>query len=102
VADTDTDSIIEGEEGGVNWASRFWKHHPDLKVNWTMAPEVCHTACLNHPLVIKYFKMLGDIIRENNIPLETIYNMNEKVIQMGIGKRTLMDRDQKTVNQVSW
>jgi helix-turn-helix, Psq domain/Tc5 transposase DNA-binding domain len=95
-------SIIAGGEVGVNWARRFRKRHPDMKANWTTALEACRAACLNRPLVTEYFEMLGDIIRENNIPPENIYNMDEKGIQMGIGKRTLVlvDRDQKTVNQV--
>jgi hypothetical protein len=51
---------------------------------------------------MEYFEILQKIIEDNQIPPENIYNMDEKGIQMGVGKRTLVlvDWDQKTVQQV--
>ena len=46
--------------------------------------------------------MLDEMVKGFNILSENIYNMDEKGIQMGIGKRvaTLVDRDQKDIYQV--
>lgn len=81
----------------VNWARSFKKRHPDLKARWSTGLESCCAQCLNRPLVNEYFDILEEVITEYNIPVENIYNMDEKGIQMGIGKRTmvLVDRDQK-------
>jgi len=46
--------------------------------------------------------MLDSIVTDEHIPPENIYNMDEKGIQMGMGKRTLVlvDCDQKNVQQL--
>lgn len=43
--------------------------------------------------------MIVDVIKEYNILLENLYNMNEKGIQLGISVRitAIVDRDQQTV-----
>ncbi|KAK0439268.1 uncharacterized protein EV420DRAFT_1241725, partial [Desarmillaria tabescens] len=59
--------------------------------------ESCHTECLNHPMMNHYYDKLETIMKEFDIPQENVYNMDEKGIQMGIGKRTmvLVDCDQR-------
>ena len=49
-----------------------------------------------------FYDNLKDILDKHDIPEENIYNMDEKGIQLGMGKRVhvMVDRDQKTVHQV--
>ena len=49
-----------------------------------------------------FYNNLKDILDKYDIPEENIYNMDEKGIQLGMGKRVcaMVDRDQKTVHQV--
>lgn len=90
-------SHIVGEEVSVNWAQGFRTRHPDLKAKWTTSLESCRTECLNHPMMNHYYDELEAIMKEFDIPRENVYNMDEKGIQMGIGKHTmvLVDRDQR-------
>ena len=49
-----------------------------------------------------FYDHLQHLREKYDIPDENIYNMDEKGIQLGMGKRVcaLVDRDQKTVHQV--
>lgn len=95
-------SEIAGKPIGKSWGQRFMKRHEDLKVCWTTGLEECRARSLNPTVVAEFYKLLEETIKEYNIPPENIYNMDEKGIQLGIGKRVaaLVDRDQKTVYQV--
>ncbi|KAG2739241.1 hypothetical protein P692DRAFT_201677417, partial [Suillus brevipes Sb2] len=61
--------------------------------------ECCRAKALNRPQVTEYFNILVELITKYNIIPSNIYNMDEKGVQLGIGKRTLVlvDRDQKTI-----
>ncbi|KIJ66195.1 hypothetical protein HYDPIDRAFT_46350, partial [Hydnomerulius pinastri MD-312] len=86
----------------TNWARKFRTRHPDLRARWTTSLEACHAQQLNPTLVKEFFKLLSSVIKDYNILPENIYNMDEKGVQLGVGKRTyvLVDRDQKTVHQI--
>ena len=60
--------------------------HPDLKTWWTQSLEQCHANNVYHPTIYKFFDILEELVNEFNIPTENIYNMNEKGIQLGLGK----------------
>ena len=49
-----------------------------------------------------FYDNLKDILGKYEIPEENIYDMDEKGIQLGMGKRVCVtvDQDQKTVHQV--
>lgn len=68
----------------------------------TTGLEQCRARALNEHTVREYFTILNDLITRYNIPPENIYNMDEKGILLGVGKRTaaFVDRDQKTLYQV--
>jgi hypothetical protein len=95
-------SHIVGSDVPVAWAQRFRQRHPDLKARWTTGLESCRARCLNRALVSEYFDILESLLEEYNIPPENIYNMDEKGIQLGVGRRemVLVDRDMKTVYHV--
>ena len=94
--------VMWNMEVGKNWVLRFRARNPDLKAKWTTSLEQCRAQALNEVAVDHYFQMLKDTIDEFNISPENIYNMDEKGIQLGAGKRimAIVDRDQKTVQHV--
>jgi hypothetical protein len=73
-----------------------------LKARWTTGLESCRAKSLNRAQVSEFFNILKELVTEYGILPENTYNMDEKGIQLGVGKRTLVlvDRDQKTVQQV--
>jgi hypothetical protein len=95
-------STILGEPVSESWATRFRARHPELSARWSTGLECCRAKALNHTQVTNFFDILTDLITEYKIIPENIYNMDEKGIQMGVGKRTLVlvDRDQKIVQQL--
>lgn len=95
-------SDICGVDVGVSWYTRFKKRHPDLKVKYTQSLEECRARALNPTVVKEFFGMLDELIEKYQIPAENIYNMDEKGVQLGIGKRiaALIDRSQKSVQHI--
>lgn len=87
---------------GDSWVTRFLRRHPDITVRWTTSLEACRANSLNRTLVREYFDILNELITTYHIPPENIYNMDEKGLLLGIGKRVaaIVDRDQKTVYSV--
>ncbi|KAF7367161.1 DDE-domain-containing protein [Mycena sanguinolenta] len=95
-------SAICGTTVGKSWPERFKARHPDLKVKWTTSLEECRAHALNPVVVNQYFTLLKETIDQYDIQFKNIYNMDEKGIQLGVGDRikALVDRDQKTVQQI--
>jgi hypothetical protein len=92
-------SDIAGQPVGTSWQGRFMERHPDLKTRWTQSLEQCRANNVNRPTVYKFFDILEELVKEFNIPIENIYNMDEKGVQLGVGKRVaaIVDRSQKNV-----
>ena len=95
-------SVISGIKVSERWVHRFRARHPELKLKWTTGLEHCRAQSLNPTAVAGFYDNLKDILDKYDIPEENIYNMDEKGIQLGMGKRVcaMVDRDQKTVHQV--
>ncbi|KAF5318213.1 hypothetical protein D9758_018544 [Tetrapyrgos nigripes] len=91
-----------GRELGAMWPRRFLDRHRDLKLKLTQSLEACRAKALNPKNVNDHFDLLESVIADYNIEPEHIWNMDEKGIQLGIGKRmtALVDRDQKSVYSV--
>jgi hypothetical protein len=87
---------------GSSWGKHFMARHPELKVKWTSSLQQCRAQALNPTVVAEYFELLAEVINKYQVPPENIFNMDEKGIQLGVGKRVaaIIDRDQKTVFQV--
>lgn len=79
-------TVISGKTIGERWAGRFCAHHPDLKMRWTSGLEKCRAQSLNKVAVGGFYDMLEELQEVNDIPDENIYNMDEKGIQLGMGK----------------
>jgi hypothetical protein len=95
-------STILGEPVSEAWVRKFHAQHTNLKAQWTTGLESCRAKSLNRAQVSEFFNILQELITVYNIVPSNMYNMDEKGIQLGVGKRTLVlvDRDQKTVQQV--
>ena len=91
-----------GKPVGESWVDRFKKRHPDLKIKWTTSLEKCRAECLNPTLVNEFYDLLEEVICTYNITPENIYNMDEKGVQLGVGKKVaaFVDRDQKDLYSV--
>ena len=90
---------IAGGSVGASWPGRFMERHPDLKTKWTQSLEKCRANNVNYANVNNFYDMYEGLVEEYNIPIENIYNMDEKGLQLGVGKRiaAIIDRDQKNV-----
>lgn len=95
-------SHIVGQDVGTSWPRRYLVRHPELQTKMTTSLEACRAKALNETSVNAYFDLLQSVIRGYNVKVENIWNMDEKGIQLGIGRRfsALIDRDQKTVHSV--
>ena len=94
-------SSIIGGPVGESWVEWFKKRHPDLKVKWTASLEKCRAECLNPTLVNEFYDLLEEVIKQYNVMQENVYNMDEKEIQLGVGKvAVFVDRDQKDLYSV--
>lgn len=72
---------------GQNWAYAFLARHPELKLKRPTGLDPKHAQNFNPTVVSNHFTKLGQLIRENDIPWENIYNMDEKGIQLGGGRK---------------
>ena len=95
-------SAISGTPVSERWVHRFRSRHPDLKAKWTTGLEKCRAQSLNPAAISGFYDVLESLVEEYQITEENMYNMDEKGVQLGIGGRVhaLVDRDQKSVNQV--
>ena len=48
--------------------------------------EQCLANNVNRPTVYKFFDILEELVKEFNIPIKNIYNMDKKGVQLGVGK----------------
>ncbi|KAL5499174.1 hypothetical protein ACEPAH_1692 [Sanghuangporus vaninii] len=93
---------VVGHSLGDTWFRKFLERNPNVKLLWTTPLESCRAQALNRFTVSSYFDLLSEIIRKYNISPSNIYNMDEKGLQLGIGKRlhVLVDRNQKSVQKL--
>ena len=71
-------------------------------MKWTSNLEKCQAQALNPTAVSEFYDILEELIDEYKITEENIYNMDEKGIQLGMGKHVcaFMNRDQQSITQV--
>ena len=72
---------------GSSWGKHFMARHPELKIKWTSSLQQCRAQGLNPTVVAEYFQLLAEVLDKYKVPAENIYNMHEKGIQLGVGKR---------------
>ena len=69
------------------WVYAFMAHHPDLKLKWPTGLHPTCAQCFNPAVVKGHFELLSSFLQDNNIPWENVYNMDEKGLQLGGGRR---------------
>jgi len=92
-------AAIAGSPVGRSWPQRFMDQHPDLKTRYTQSLKTCRANNVNPTTVNNFFDVLEEIIWEYKIDESDVYNMDEKGVQLGVGKRVaaIIDQDQKEV-----
>ena len=76
----------ENKKPGCNWIYLFLKRHPDIVLSAACGLDLKHAKAFNRPVVNCYFDELTNLVKSFNIPIENIYNMDEKGCQRGGGK----------------
>jgi hypothetical protein len=95
-------SDIYGQKLGGTWLSSFRKRNPSLKSCWAGGVDVCCAQAVNPNVVQRFYDILQDLVNTYEIPYENIYNMDEKGILLGVGKKVkvLVDRNQQTIKRI--
>jgi len=95
-------SEISGKVIGELWPKRFLARHADLKVKATTSLEKCHVKALNQSAIDRFYSILEKVVKEFNIELKDVWNMDEKGVQLGIGAKVaaIINRDQAAVYSV--
>ena len=69
------------------WVYAFMARHPDLKLKQPTGLDPTCPQCFNPAVVKGHFELLSGFLQDNNIPWENVYNMDEKGLQLGGGRR---------------
>jgi hypothetical protein len=71
-----------------NWVYLFFRRHPDIILSTPCGLDPKHAKAFNRLVVNRYFDELTNLTESLGIPIENIYNMDEKGCQRGGGKRS--------------
>jgi hypothetical protein len=71
-----------------HWIQRFLKQHPEVKLGRPSGLDPKHTQMFNYTVVKEHFERLDAVLKEHGIPWENVYNMDEKGIQLGGGRKS--------------
>ena len=95
-------SCLVGESVGASWTTRYLNRHPELRTRYTQSLEKCRADNVNPTTIAGFFDVFAFVVKEFNIQPHCLYNMDEKGVQLGIGKKmvAIVDQSQKTVYQV--
>jgi hypothetical protein len=69
------------------WIYDFLLRHPDLSLKQPTGLDGVRAHNFNPNVVGQHFWTLGELLMKFNIPLQNMYNMDEKGIQLGGGQR---------------
>ena len=80
------------ETGTVPMASRKWMkdflaRHPDINPGRPTGLDPKRARMFNFTVVNHHFKLLDDFLKAHDIPWENVYNMDEKGVQLGGGRK---------------
>ncbi len=65
----------------------FLGRHPSIRLGKPSSLDPKRSKAFNQPVVERYFEMLKRLVDEKEIPIENVYNMDEKGCQCGGGKK---------------
>ena len=72
---------------GKHWIAHFLSRHPEIKLGRPTGLDPKCATMFNVTTVMHHFTLLSNFIQENSIPWSNIYNMDEKGIQLGGGRK---------------
>ena len=83
-----------------NWVYSFLARNPQLDLKRPTGLDPKRAQCFNHSIVERHFQLLGNFLKQHEIAWENVYNMDEKGIQLGGGRKLdntkyLYSRDQR-------
>lgn len=78
---------ICGQVPSDNWVGRFLVRNPEIKLARPSGLDPKRAQAFNATVVTKHFKLLEETISRLEIPWENIYNMDEKGLQLGGGRK---------------
>ena len=81
-----------GKNPSKRWVSRFVQRHPDLVLGRPCGLDPKRAQAFNFTTCNHHFKLLGDFLEKHNIPWENVYNMDEKGIQLGGGRKGNLEK----------
>jgi len=78
----------EDKHPSKKWIRRFMKRHmPELKTGRGSGLDPKRAKAFNYATVHAHFMLFKETVEKHNIPWRNIYNMDEKGIQMGGGRK---------------
>ena len=69
------------------WIYNFLLRHPDLTLKRPTGLDGVRTRNFNPNVVGRHFQILSELLKQFDVPLENMYNMDEKGIQLGGGRK---------------
>ena len=72
---------------GRSWVKRFLARHPELKKCRGSGLDPKRAKNFNRTNVEAHFRQLEQLVKGKNIPWSNVYNMDEKGIQLGGGRK---------------
>ena len=79
--------LLCGHKAGTTWVCIFLSRHPELVLGKPSGLDPKRAQAFNRPTVKTHFELLDAIIKKHGIPPENIYNMDEKGVQRGGGRK---------------
>ena len=78
---------ICGKKPSKGWICSFLLRWPEIKLGKPSGLDPKRAQAFNRPVVGRYFKQLDDLVKKYDIPMENLYNMDEKGCQRGGGRK---------------
>jgi hypothetical protein len=78
---------ICGKQPSKKWYRSFLGRHPDIKLGRPSGLDPKRAQAFNRTTVNEAFTELGEVLDEKEIPWANVYNMDEKGVQRGGGRR---------------
>jgi hypothetical protein len=70
-----------------NWVYLFLERNPQLVLRRPTGLDAVRASNFNPTVVSQHFCLLGNFLKKYNVPPENMYNMDEKGIQLGGGRK---------------
>jgi hypothetical protein len=79
--------VLCGHKPGQTWIRSFLSRHPEIVLRKPSGLDPKQAQAFNKPTIKCHFKLLEAIIEKYSIPPTNIYNMDEKGVQRGGGRK---------------